>query len=689
MLDRAAWQGLASDLFDQDWESSPGIGRNSVGRTRWLSLLGFFLVVTTLCCLLACVSVGLLWWRSGSSEIAATDPPPARTPTLTVVLAQATPTSAEQETARRLDAAALPQRNLLALARSLQSLPKATTTAGASVAPDYAAGDEQAFWLHDVETMTFFTTTAVLRYETDHAYWWVEQGYEVSTPALERSARSFEERTYPTNQRIFGSEWSPGIDGDPHVYIFLGNVPGVGGYFSGPDEYPRSIRPHSNQHEMFYVSLDNAQPGNDYFDGILAHEHQHMIHWAMDRNEDTWINEGLSELAGQINGYDVGGSDIEFSARPDTQLTTWPELEDSGPNYGASYLFMAYFLEQYGEDAVRQLVAEPANGAAGFDAVLQELDPDGRRFDDLFADWVIANYLDDPASAQKYLGYADLRVEQPVLAARHTAYPVRSQATVHQYAADYVLLEGSGELAIEFEGSPVAPLVGNEPHGGDYQWWALRGDEGDATLTRAFDLSGLEQATLQAWMWYDLEADFDYAYVEASTDGGQTWDLLTSEHTTATNPNGNGYGPGFTSLSGGGDEPRWEQETFDLAPYAGQQVLVRFQVITDESVNHPGLCLDDITVPELGYLDDAETDAGGWQAEGWLRVTEWIPQQFVVQVITLGREPRVERMILDEQQRGTLTVAEPDRQADRVLVVSALAPVTTVPAIYEYRVTRR
>jgi len=35
-----------------------------------------------------------------------------------------------------------------------------------------------------------------------------------------------------------------------------------------------------------------------------------------DITEDAWVNEGLSELAGQINGYDIGGSDWSFTDLP-------------------------------------------------------------------------------------------------------------------------------------------------------------------------------------------------------------------------------------------------------------------------------------------------------------------------------------------------------------------------------------
>jgi immune inhibitor A len=641
------------------------------------------------CCLVAwCGAVFLL----GGIELGRGHPAASATPQALAPLPepmQRPPTAGERETAQAVAGADLPTRDLLELAHRLQGLPEPIQAARSGPPPGYELGDRATFRLQNQETNTFFTATATLRCETAHTTWWIEDGYVVPAEDLQRSAWNFENQTYPTNHRYFGSEWNPGIDGDPHIYIFLGKVPGVGGYFSGPDEYPVEVRPDSNEHEMFYVNLDNASVGDSYFDGVLAHEFQHMIHWAMDRDEDTWVNEGLSELAGQVNGYDLGSTDSLFSHAPDTPLTAWPELEDSGPHYGAAHLFLAYFLEQYGDDAIPQLVAEPADGAAGFDAVLSRLDPNGRRFDDLFADWVIANYLDDPALAQGRYGYDALDVEQPSYAARYATYPAGERATVHQYAADYILLEGQGDLQIEFEGDTVVPLVGNETHSGQVQWWSSRGDERDATLTRAFDLSGLEQATLQAWLWYDLETDFDYAYVEASADGGQTWRLLANSDTTTANPNDSSYGPALTGLSGGGEKAHWVQETFDLSRYAGGPVLVRFEVITDESVNQPGLCLDDITIPELGYHDDVEAGQDGWQAEGWLRVTDHIPQTFVVQLITSGDEVRVERMPLDASMHGTLAVHGLGREIDRaVLVVSALAPATTEMAAYSYRISR-
>jgi immune inhibitor A len=229
--------------------------------------------------------------------------------------------------------------------------------------------------------------------------------------------------------------------------------------------------------------------------------------------------------------------------------------------------------------------------------------------------------------------------------------------------------------------------VGNQTHSGQYMWWSNRSDEGDARLTRAFDLTGLGQATLQAWVWYDLETDYDYAYTEVSTDSGETWEILENGHTTTANPSGNSYGPAFTGKSGKGEQPAWVQESFDLRPYAGQQVLVRFEVITDEELNHPGLCLDDITIPELDYSHDLETSDDGWQAEGFLRVTDHIPQQFLVQLITVGNETRVERMDLDDLHQGTMQISGMGNGVDHaVLVITALAPATTEWAAYHIQI---
>lgn len=620
-------------------------------------------------------------------------PVPVVIPTLTptpvpVVTPSPAPVApAERSIEQLLAETSIAQRDLIALTVRLKKVAQPIPVVVNDAPPNYAMGDEDVFWVGNVDTRTNYRTTATLGYLTPHLYLWVEEGSSFDQEALKRSAERFESQIYPTNRQFFGSEWTPGVDNDPHIHVLQTSGLGssVNGYYLDTDEYSKLVNPYSNEREMFYINSDRLQPGTESYESVLAHEFQHMIHWAVDRDEDTWVNEGFAELASYLNGYAVRGIDYAFSRTPDTQLTSWPDPGQTSASYGASFLFTAYFLERFGDQAVRRVVSHQANGAAGFEAILAQ---QGLAFEDVFADWLIANYLDDTELADGRYGYRDLTVGPAYLDQIHTDYPVQRSGTVHQYGADYIELRGDGDLALTFTGSTQVKLVPNDPHSGAYFWWSNRGDNSNMTLTRAFDLMGLSQATLKAWLWYDIEEDWDYAYIEVSTDGGQTWDILAGRYTTDSNPNGNSFGQAHTGKSqvAADESPGWVEEQIDLTPYVGQEILLRFEYITDGAVSHVGFCVDDITIPELGYSDDVEVD-GQWIAEGFIRTDNILPQRFLVQLVELGPDVRVRRMELNEAQTGRLVVEHLGEGVEgAVLVVSALAPVTTELASYEYSI---
>jgi immune inhibitor A len=80
------------------------------------------------------------------------------------------------------------------------------------------------------------------------------------------------------------------------------------------------------------------------------------------------------------------------------------------------------------------------------------------------------------------------------------------------------------------------PLLSETPRSGQCAWWSNQADESLTTLTRRFDLSEVEQATLTYWTWYDIEPHFDYAVVEVSADGGQDWHILSTPSGTGIDP---------------------------------------------------------------------------------------------------------------------------------------------------------
>ena len=576
-----------------------------------------------------------------------------------------------------------PDRDLFQIAQRLRTGGAAIPRVVNPSPPQYDVGHQQTFWLTDLQGFRHFSTTATLRHVTPRTYTYVEDGQNVPLEDLQRAAQEFEERIFPTVTRYYGDSWLPGIDNDPHLTIVNARIPAVAGYFSSADQYPAAINPFSNQRKAIYMSLGAVRPGSAGYNAVLAHEFQHALHWHINPYSEAWVNEGAAELASQLVGYSSGFPGA-FQSRPDTQLTSWPEEPGaSAPSYGGALLFLKYLAQHYGGyEALQEVLAAPGRGPQAISNYLAAKDY-GVDFDGVFADWVIANYLDQPGEGRYSYPQDQVSVRGEAIGRLG-----EHQGTVHQYAADYLELGfDSGDVLVEFEGQPQSRLIPNEAHGGRVQWWANRGDSIDATLTRELDLRGAEKATLSFWTWYDLEKPWDFAYVEVSTDGGQTWSILPGRHTTTENPLGNSFGPGYTGKSGGGSEPAWAEENIDLSPYADKVVLLRFEYITDEAVNNVGFALDDISVPELGFADDAEEDKA-WEARGFYRTGNSLQQRWTLQVIKVGEETAVEEVPVDADGRARLELRGFGRDLRKaVLVVSARTPVTTEVARYRVRIS--
>jgi hypothetical protein len=258
---------------------------------------------------------------------------------------------------------------------------------------------------------------------------------------------------------------------------------------------------------------------------------------------------------------------------------------------------------------------------------------------------------------------------------------------VHQYAADYYTFPAEETLTITFDGDAITHLAATNAHSGDWAWWSNRVDESDTRLTFPVDLTETDAATLHFFTWYDIEDLWDYAYIEVSEDDGETWTILETDRTTNENPNGNAYGPGYTGKSNGLSAD-WVEEQVDLSDYAGENIQVRFEYVTDAAVTQPGMFIDSVSIPEIDYYQDFENGPGDWQSEGWLLTDNLLQQHWMVQVIEpVGNDVRVHRIPIDANGHGELTLTGIDTNKDLVLAVSAMAPVTVETASYEFEIT--
>jgi hypothetical protein len=262
---------------------------------------------------------------------------------------------------------------------------------------------------------------------------------------------------------------------------------------------------------------------------------------------------------------------------------------------------------------------------------------------------------------------------------------------VHQFGTRYIELNCRGDVAIHFVGSETVSLVPTQAHGGRYAIWSSREDESDATFTREFDLSEVNFATLNYWTWWKIETDYDYAYLEVSVNGGETWEIIPTPSGTDANPAGSNLGWGYTGCSGGGEmgencSAQWIHESVDLSAYAGKIIQVRFEYITDAALNYSSLMLDDISVPEIDYTCSFEEDACGWESNGFVRVDNTLPQTFVVQLIhEPGGQTTVERLPLDANRQGSLSLTLKNSDT-AILVISGTTPFTTEKASFELEI---
>ena len=630
---------------------------------------------------------------AGSSDPIDFGPSEAATPDLVMPTPSLESGPVSNETLLTLESAIVPENNPRDLAERLLKVGDIPLTLP-NLPGELPLGTVESFWASNTDTAVSFEVQTELAYVTPHLYFWIEEGVVYDPADVQALAESFEADIYPQVRSFFGSEWSPGIDEDPHLYVVFARGLGssIAGYFSSADEVHPLAHEYSNAHEMFFLSADNVELDQGFTYGVLAHEFQHMIHWYGDRNETTWMNEGFSEVASFLLDFDPGGFDYSYIQNPDIQLNTWPVDGATTPHYGGAFLFLTYFLDRFGEVATKALVASPQNGLGSIDLVLADLNLiDSLReripnADDLFQDWTLASYLQDSSVADgrfTYSNYPGAPQPEPTETVRSCPSDPGTRL-VHQYGVDYIRISCPGRYTLRFEGATQIPLLPQDPHSGSYAFWSNQGDESDMTLTREFDLSDHSgPVTLSFWTWYDLELDYDYIYFEASRDG-ESWDILRTPSGTPSDPSGNSYGWAYNGLSGG--DGVWVEETIDLSDYAGASVWLRFEYITDAAVNGEGMLIDDIRIPEIDYFTDFESDQGGWDANGFVRVENVLPQSFRLALIEVGHDSQVTHLSLSEQNAVEVTFVIGGDVDEVVLVVSGTTRFTRQEAIYQFEV---
>lgn len=541
----------------------------------------------------------------------------------------------------------------------------------------------------------------------------------ISTTQLAYLLDQFDTVMYSTVATVYGEPLPRGDEGQK-VWILIFNIRDesyydctqttfVGGYFSSSESMD------NNKNIMHIDTFDwtnRTGPGVDRpygYEITFAHEFEHLVHFDADPDEESWVDEGMADLAGFFCGYGHMGSHLAYYMvyHPFTALTFWGNaLED----YGASYLFALYMYEKFGgAPFVSAWFDNPLNGIEGVEDTLFAFGyPD--TFDEIFDDWTIANYLDDTRVNDRYgyenvdiggidtWGYSiEFALQDPQFYGIDPFEPVTGLysswffGAPQPYTSHYYRFGGQPTLRTALEGDLLA---GTPAYSGDWEWYSGMETWAWRSFNQTFTLPMTDTLTLNFMTFYEIEEDWDYGYVEVYDQDTGEWytlddpslprctddydscmvDYVAFAQDNPNTPDGReptdyedaGRWHAFTGYSNG-----WLPVSMDLTSFAGHTIDLYFRSWQDGAFTLQMMYIDDIEIAEIGFFDDVEADEDGWTADGWYRTTGVLPNNWQATLIETLWQPTKRyapdqtwraRQLLDE----TRMVMDPETQSGEI-----------------------
>ena len=416
------------------------------------------------------------------------------------------------------------------------------------------------------------------------------------------------------------------------------------------------------------IGEDAANP--QLYEGVIAHELEHLLMNYSDPGEVSWVDEGLADMAIFLNCYDIGGSHLTYHQvfHRETSLTRWGGgLE----NYGASLTYFLYLWEQAGGngdgtfnadchydgaggDLLLKLIFEnQADGMAGVQAAIDEFNErtgaELRSAEELFKDWAIAVKLDDEQS--DVWNFINIDFGDPAFTSwsvdiandlfwknrgqyfgrvpegRWANSPKVPAQSALPFGVSYETFRNLGRnVTLDFEGDPTERVA---PHSGDTHWWGGAESQNENILN--VDSAVGAGDVVDFWTWYFIEEGWDYGYVEALVNGEWVTVPLyeygtTTEVTTDTDPHDNNEeGNGLTGTSGGTyfvDDPEYVH--LQTGPLPAGTTDVRFRYSTDAAYLDTGFFVDDVMVD--GAAATLSSDPGNWILTTGIQTNNWVVQ---------------------------------------------------------------
>ena len=308
---------------------------------------------------------------------------------------------------------------------------------------------------------------AEMVYANDLLTMWFADTVDYELEAVVEAADRFAEMFFPTIADLIGPVPAPGVDNDDRVVILhLDSLIDSAGEFSSYDLLPRESFPDSNEREMIYVAGD-LEIGSDLHMGTIAHELTHLIDYSVQSNRPLWLAEGVAQLTEHALGLDSVLTHLRYMAKQPVQINDWGPLQLDDRHYGASFLLVLALWEQFGSEAIQDMLTSPYEGmGAVTDALLQR----DVGLSDFFAEWMTTVALDHANNGAA--GFSSLDNPRQCGVDHISTLPWSIESTVPQFAPRLVQLVGSGQITAHFEGSSTIGPITDGAYAGEWMWWA-------------------------------------------------------------------------------------------------------------------------------------------------------------------------------------------------------------------------
>src|SRR5262249_42950090 len=158
-----------------------------------------------------------------------------------------------------------------------------------------------------------------------------------------------------------------------------------------------------------------------------------------------------------------------------------------------------YVYQRFGTAFITHMSQSQQRGLAAVEEALKAMNT-GTTLDQVFADWTIANYVNNPYVGDGRYYYQSLKLPDKASAKDFSPSGVIS-SSVFEYGASYYQLKGNTDYALNFKGDLTASLTKVKPTSGTMMWWGYNETRGISRLEREFDLTNATdpQLTLQAY----------------------------------------------------------------------------------------------------------------------------------------------------------------------------------------------